>query len=188
MKTIRSSILCFIALFLTAPLLRAQDLSKYRHFTLGMSLTRVLERTDQKMADVKPIHGRPAVVQELNWWPPNVPGNSFQSDSVEQILFSFYNGELYKISVTYDQNSTAGLTAEDMVKSISAKYGPPTYVALAIDSATNDRYDVTQKPVRPGRMRNIPSILSVLPSAIILGSSFTPSASMQKPSLPLWKL
>jgi hypothetical protein len=34
-----------------------------------------------------------------------------------------------------------------MVKSISAKYGPPTYVALAIDSATNDRYDVTQKPV-----------------------------------------
>ena len=147
MKTIRSSILCFIALFLTAPLLRAQDLSKYRHFTLGMSLTRVLERTDQKMADVKSIHGRPAVVQELNWWPPNVPGNSFQSDSVEQILFSFYNGELYKISVTYDQNSTEGLTAEDMVKSISAKYGPPTYVALAIDSATNDRYDVTQKPV-----------------------------------------
>jgi len=49
--------------------------------------------------------------------------------------------------VTYDQNSTEGLTAEDMVKSISAKYGPPTYVALAIDSATNDRYDVTQKPV-----------------------------------------
>jgi len=147
MKRIRSSILCFIALFLTAPLLRAQDLSKYRHFTLGMSLTRVLERIDQKMADVKPIHGRPALVQELNWWPPNVPGNSFQSDSVEQILFSFYNGELYKISVTYDQNSTEGLTAEDMVKSISAKYGPPTYVALAIDSATNDRYDVTQKPV-----------------------------------------
>ena len=147
MKTIRSSILCFIASFLTAPLLRAQDLSKYRHFTLGMSLTRVLERTDQKMADVKPIHGRPAVVQELNWWPPNVPGNSLQSDSVEQILFSFYNGELYKISVTYDQNSTAGLTAEDMVKSISAKYGPATYIALAIDFATNDRYDATQKPV-----------------------------------------
>jgi hypothetical protein len=56
MKTLRSSILCFVVLLLTAPLLRAQDLSKYRHFTLGMSLTRVLERTDQKMADVKVIH------------------------------------------------------------------------------------------------------------------------------------
>jgi len=147
MKTIRSSILCFVVLQLTAPLLRAQDLSKYRHFTLGISLTRVLERTDQKMADVKVAHGRPALIQELTWWPPNLPGISFQSDTVEQILFSFYNGELYKISVTYDQTSTKGLTAEDMVKSISAKYGQATYIALAIDFATNDRYDVTQKPV-----------------------------------------
>ncbi len=147
MKTIRSSILCFVVLLLSTPLLRAQDLSKYRHFTLGMSVTRVLERTDQKMADVKVIHGRPALVQELNWWPPNLPGTSFQSDTVEQILFSFYNGELYKISVTYDQTATEGLTAEDMVKSISAKYGPATNVVLQIDSAKNDRYDVRQKPV-----------------------------------------
>src|SRR5258708_2464162 len=147
MKTIRSSILCFVVLLLSTPLLRAQDLSKYRHFTLGMSVTRVLERTDQKMADVKVIHGRPALVQELNWWPPNLPGTSFQSDTVEQILFSFYNGELYKISVTYDQTATEGLTAEDMVKSISAKYGPATNVVLQIDSAQNDRYDVRQKPV-----------------------------------------
>src|SRR2546427_8588254 len=41
---------------------------------------------------------------------------------------------------------------------------------------------------RLGRMRNIPSILCVLLSPIILGSSFTPSESMQKLSLPLWKL
>src|SRR6266851_466811 len=147
MKTIRSSILCFAVLLVAAPLLRAQDLSKYRHFTLGMSLTRVLERTDQKMADVKVIHGRPALIQELTWWPPNIPGTSYRSDTVEQILFSFYKGELYKISVTYDQTSTEGLTAEDMVKSISAKYGPATNVVLQIDSAKNDRYDVRQKPV-----------------------------------------
>src|SRR2546422_4876854 len=147
MKTMCSSILCFVVLLLTAPLLRGQDLSKYRHFTLGMSLTRVLERTDQKMADVKVIHGRPALVQELNWWPPNLPGTSFQSDTVEQILFSFYRGELYKISVTYDRTSTEGLTAEDMVKSISTKYGPATNVVVEIDSAKDDRYEVRQKPV-----------------------------------------
>src|SRR5207302_9708499 len=146
-RTIRCSILCFVVLLLTAQLLWAQDLSKYRDFTLGMSLTRVLERTDQKMVDVKVIHGRPALVQEVNWWPPNLPGTSFQSDTVEQILFSFYNGELYKMSVTYDRSSTEGLTAEDMVKSISAKYGPATNVALEIDSAKNDRYDDRQKPV-----------------------------------------
>jgi hypothetical protein len=147
MKTIRSSILCLVVLLLTAPLLRAQDLSKYRHFTIGMSLTRVLERTNQKTADVKVVHGRPALMQELTWWPPTLPGVSYQSDTVEQILFSFYNGELYKISVIYNPTSTEGLTTEDMVKSISAKYGQATYLALAIDSAKDDRYDVAQKPV-----------------------------------------
>jgi hypothetical protein len=147
MKTMRCSILCFVVLLLTAPLLWAQDLSKYRHFTLGMSLTRVLERTDQKMADVNAIHGRPALIQELTWWPPNIPGTSYRSDTVEQILFSFYRGELYKISVTYDRTSTEGLTAEDMVKSISTKYGPATNVVVEIDSAKDDRYEVRQKPV-----------------------------------------
>src|SRR2546425_580771 len=129
MKTMRSSILCFVVLLFAAPLLRAQDLSKYRHFTLGMSLTKVLERTEQRVADVKVVHGRPALMRELTWWPPNLPGISHQSDTVEQILFSFYNGELYKISVTYDRTSTEGLTEEDMMKSISAKYGPTTYIA-----------------------------------------------------------
>jgi hypothetical protein len=147
MKTIRCSILCFVVLLLVAPLLRGQDLSKYRTFSLGTSMANVLRHTDQKLADVQVIHDRPAVIQELTWWPPNLPGASFRADTVEQILFSFYNGALYKISVTYDRTSTEGLTAEDMVKSISTKYGPPTNIALEIDSATNDRYEVKQKPV-----------------------------------------
>lgn len=147
MKTRHSSILCIVVLLLTAPSLRAQDFSKYRHFTLGMSLTTLLERTDQKMTDVKMIHGRPALIQELTWWPPNIPGASLRSDSVEQILFSFYNGELYKISVTYDPSSTAGLTEGDMVKSISAKYGPATIVPPEIGLVADTTYDTKQKPV-----------------------------------------
>jgi hypothetical protein len=146
MKTIRGSILCLSALLLAAPLLRAQDFSKYRGFSLGTNLATVLKHTDEKLADVKLIHGRPAVIQELAWWPPNLPGTSFQSDTVEQILFSFHNGDLYKISVTYDQTSTEGLTAEDMVRAISMKYGPPSVVPVT-ESAKVDRYDANQKPV-----------------------------------------
>src|SRR5260370_17989763 len=101
MKTMRSSILCLIVLLFAAPLLRGQDLSNYRHFTFGMSLTRVFERTDQKMADAKVLHGRPALIQELTWWPPILPGTSVRSDNVEQILRSFYIADLYTISVTY---------------------------------------------------------------------------------------
>jgi hypothetical protein len=147
MKTLRSLILCLVVLLLTTPLLRAQDLSKYRHFTLGMNLTNLLERTEQKMTDVKTIHGRPELIQELTWWPANNPGPSLRSDSAEQILFSFYNGELYKISVTYDRPSTEGLTEADMVKSISARYGPATIVAPELDSVTDGQYNSKQKPV-----------------------------------------
>jgi hypothetical protein len=147
MKTMRSSILCLAGLLLLAPLLRAQDLSKYRHFTLGMSLTRVLNRTERQMTDVNVIHSRPALIQELTWWPPNLPGASFQADTVEQILFSFYNRELYKISLTYDRASTEGLTALDMMNAISANYGPATNVVPEVDSAKIDSYDVKQKLV-----------------------------------------
>src|SRR6266403_3375740 len=147
MKVIRNSVLCLVILLLSTPLLAAQDLSKYRQFTLGTSLPKVLEHTQQKRADVKLVHGRPVLIQELNWWPPNLPGTSFKSDTVEQILFSFYDGELYKMSVSYDQTATEGLTEQDMVKSISAKYGPATIVAVEIDSAKSDANVVKQTPV-----------------------------------------
>src|SRR5258708_20007423 len=140
MKTLRSLILCLVVLLLMAPLLGAQDLSKYRHFTLGMNLTNLLERTEQKLTDVKTIHGRPALIQELTWWPPNVPGTSIRSDGVEQILFSFYNSELYRISVTYDRSSTEGLTEADMVKSVSVKYGPAPILPPQVPPPTHPRY------------------------------------------------
>ena len=151
MKTIRCSIICFVALLLTAPLLRGQDLSKYRHFTFGMSLTKVLERTDQKMADVRVVHGRPALIQELTWWPPNLAGTS-QSDSVQEVLFSFYNGELYRISATYDRRAIEGLTTEDMVQSITAKYGAPKNPATEmleteINFSPHDQYNLKEKIV-----------------------------------------
>lgn len=143
MKTIRSFILCLVMLLAMVPMLRAQDFSKYRNFSFGTSLATVLKHTGQKLADVKVTHSRPALIQELIWWPPKLPGTSYQPDSVEQMFFSFYNGELYKISVTYDRDSTKGLTADDMVKSIAAKYGPATYFALPMDFSTNE----SQQPV-----------------------------------------
>src|SRR5467141_558159 len=147
MKAISSLILCLGAVLLAAPALRGQDFSKYRDFSLGTSLASVLKLTDKKLTDVNVTHGGPPLFQEVTWWPPNVPGNSFRADSVEQILFSFYNGELYKITVTYDQTSTEGLTSQDMVKSIAETYGPATSVAPEIDSTTIERYDAKQKPV-----------------------------------------
>ena len=145
MKTMRRLFFCLITLLLTAPMLRAQDFSKYRNFSLGMGLPTVLKYTSQKMADVKVIHSQPALIQEVTWWPPTSPGTTAQSDTVREIVFSLYNGELYKMAVTYDRTSTEGLTTPDMMRAVTAKYGPVANVPLAIDAAANDRYDMSAK-------------------------------------------
>jgi hypothetical protein len=147
MKTIRNSILCLTAVLLGATFLQGQELSKYRGFSLGTSLADVLKLSGQKLADVKTLHARPALIQELSWWPGSSPGASARPDSVEEILFSFSDGELYKMSVTYERASTQGLTVEDMVRSISEKYGPPTNVEPEIEVALNKGYDAKPSPV-----------------------------------------
>ena len=134
------------ALLLTASLLQAQELSKYRGFSIGASLANVLKLSGEKLLDVKTIQTRPMLIQELSWWPPSTLERS-QPDNVEQILFSFSNGQLYKISVTYDRGSTEGLTAYDMVKSISAKYGPATTVESEIDPAMDTLYELKPGPL-----------------------------------------
>jgi hypothetical protein len=147
MKTIRNSILCLGALLVMGPMLRAQDLSKYRNFSLGTSVAAVLRYTEQNSTDVNVTQPGPSLFQEVTWWTPSIRGSSLRPDSVERILFSFRNGELYKMSVTYDQSSTEGLTSADMVKSISVKYGPPTSVSPESDSTASDRYDAKERVI-----------------------------------------
>jgi hypothetical protein len=147
MKFIRFLAPALMALLFVAPILRAQDFSKYRDFSLGTNLATVLKRTEKKLADVSTTHGVPALFQEVTWWPPSLPGASSRADSVEQVLFYFFNGELYKIVVTYDHSSTEGLTPEDLVKTISAKYGPPASVVAEPASTLNVGYDMEQKTV-----------------------------------------
>lgn len=147
MKTIRISVFCAaIALFMS-PVLCAQDLSKYRSFSLETSLANVLKHTDQRLTDVKTIHDGTELIQELTWWPTSLRGANFPSESVEQILFSFYKGRLYKISVLYDRNAVEGLTINDMVRSLSAKYGTPTKLTAEADLSTNDHMDSKQKVI-----------------------------------------
>ena len=67
MKTIRNSTLCVFVMLLVAPLLWAQDLSKYRGFSFGMSPAAVVKQTDTSITDVKTLHSQPALIQELTW-------------------------------------------------------------------------------------------------------------------------
>jgi hypothetical protein len=145
MKATRNLFFCLISLVFAVPTVYAQDFSKYRSFSLGSNLPTVLRNAGQKMADVKLICSQPALIQEVTWWLPNSSGAG-QSEAVREIVLSLYNGELYKMSITYDRSSTEGLTASDMENVLTAKYGPVRNVALAIDSP-DERYDLRSKIV-----------------------------------------
>jgi hypothetical protein len=114
-----------LVLFSTS-LVSAQDLSKYRNFSLGMHLAGLSKQVNASPAEIIVTHQSPAVIQELTWWPPPSSQSTAPSEPVQEILFSFYNGTLYKIAVMYEGSATEGLTAADMVRAISAKYGAAT--------------------------------------------------------------
>jgi hypothetical protein len=149
MNHMRLSIRCFVALLVCAPMLDAQtaDLSKYRDFSIGTSVSVVLTRTGQKLGEVTELSARPALVQQITWWPGTLPGTPMHKDAVEHIAFYFFNDALYKISVTYERKATEGLTAEDMIEALSAKYGSPASVTPQTAQNPNDRYAARREPV-----------------------------------------
>jgi hypothetical protein len=122
----------------SAPAMGAPDLSRYRGFQFGEALPAVAKQAGLDVSQAKVIHERPALLQELEW--PIWLASSFSSpqDPVRTILFSFYNGELFRILVTYDRDETNGLTTDDVIEAISAQYGiatKPANIEIVFSSA-----------------------------------------------------
>ena len=99
-----------------------KDLSGYRGFQLGSNLATIEKQVAAGRSEVKTIHRRPALIQELNWQPQSL-GSTPQRESVQEVVFSFYDGQLFQIAVTYDRYETEGMTADDFIEAISATYG-----------------------------------------------------------------
>src|ERR1700731_4848078 len=123
MKMMRNIIVSLFMILLSAPLVLGQDLSKYRTFSLGTSLAELSKQVGPYSHKTSLIHQLPAVIQEMTFWTLHSSHSSVEVDPSSQILFSFYNGVLYKIVVIYDRDATKGLTDDDMVQAISARYG-----------------------------------------------------------------
>jgi hypothetical protein len=129
---------------LSAPLLYGQDLSRYREFQFGMNLDSLARQTNVKPSEAKMLHQRPAMIQEL-WWQHSF-GGSPDTDSVREVIFSFYNGELFRMVVNYDRYRTEGLTTEDMIEAISAQYGVATRpTAETVSFSSSQIYNDSEK-------------------------------------------
>lgn len=132
--------MAILGVILAAPVLQAPDLSRYREFQFGTHVLLVAKQTRANPSDVKIIHRRPAVIQELVWESWSAAQSSSQSESVKDIRFSFYNGQLFRMVVNYDRARTEGMTAEDIIEAISTKYGKASRPEAEITLSSTEVY------------------------------------------------
>jgi hypothetical protein len=119
----------------------AAELSKYREFDLGSSVAAVTAVTRTTERDLKTIHSRPALLQEVLWQPRYTSGAP-QADrnSINEIAFNFVDDRLFRMTVTYDRSKTSGMTNADMIAALTDVYGPaasPTTPPRAREEGTN---------------------------------------------------
>lgn len=111
----------------------AADLSKYRDFRLGADLPAIAGQVGATPSEAKVAYRRPALIQELEWRPQPL-GPSSAAESAQGVVFSFYNGELFRIVVNYDRYQTEGLTPDDFIEALAAIYGTWEKPAVPADN------------------------------------------------------
>ncbi len=98
------------------------DLSEYRGFKLGSTVANAAKVAGISPSEADTLYERPELIQELEWRPELTS----RTDPVKDGQLHFFNGKLYRIVSNYDRYKVEGLSAEDMVASISRTYGPAT--------------------------------------------------------------
>ena len=120
-RRVALSVFCVIVALCTAS---AAELSRYREFDLGSSVEAVTAVTRTAERDLKTIHSRPALLQEVAWQPRYMSGAPVADrGSINEIVFSFVDDRLFRMTVTYDRARTIGLTNADMVAALTDMYG-----------------------------------------------------------------
>jgi len=110
----------------------AQDLSRYREVAFGSSVSAVAAITGTKAEDVKVLHQRPALIQELVWRPQYAISRPVgRSEAVREVSLRFYDDKLFSLIVVYDARLVQGLTNADIIAAVSAVYGPATLTPAA---------------------------------------------------------
>ena len=147
MKILSRGLIALITILIFASQIHGQDLSKYRNFSFGASLANVSKQVDRQPIEAEVIHQQPALIQELTWYPPLSVDSSRPAEPVDKVLFSFYDGALYRMLVIYESSAVEGLTDEDMIRVVSEKYGVATRPVADVTFPTNPSYRAAEKVI-----------------------------------------
>ncbi len=113
----------------------------YRDFQLGSDLRAISAVAGVPAADAKTIHEQPALLQDLEWHRGYTGSSETAVDAVQQIAFSFYDDQLFRLVIDYDRDRTEGMTDGDMVEAISTMYGTPVKPAAKATGSALPRAD-----------------------------------------------
>jgi hypothetical protein len=143
---LRMYVLPFSLAVVFASIMPGADLASYRNFRLGMSVVEVAKQAQIAAPEAKLISRRPERIEALDWRINWMPPSTARSDPFKELLFSFYNGELFEITVTYDPDQTRGLIDADMIEAISGVYGSATR-PVAAEMSFNSGYSKTVRVI-----------------------------------------
>ena len=130
----KSALLAIVLLgaALDAPTVHAADFSTYRGMQFGMSLSSASKQAGTSPSEARTVYQRPALIQETDYRYGSLSAAFTQADPLRDAECWFFNGELFRIVVTYDPMKTEGMSAEDMIEGISAIYGSATKPSIEI--------------------------------------------------------
>ena len=119
------SIICAAMMSAATP---GRDFSSYRGMQFSMNVPAAAKQAGMNATDARTVHQRPALIQELEWRPRFVE----MTDPAKEGMLYFFNGELFRMEITYDSYKVEGMTAEDMIGALSEPYGTATRPAAEI--------------------------------------------------------
>ena len=121
----RSAAVAFLVFVLGGQTVDAQAPIQYRAYALGSSVATVSAVSPTRTGQPRTIHDRPVPIQEVVWRAPYMGLGADLADPVHEMLFRFYEDQLYQITITYDRGRMDGLTNDDVIATLAATYGAP---------------------------------------------------------------
>jgi hypothetical protein len=122
---LRCAAIGFFVVVLGGQTVDAQAPLGYREYLLGSSPEAVSAVSPTRTGHPRTVHDRPVSIVEVVWRAPYMGLGADLADPVHDLLFRFYENQLYQVIVTYDRGRMAGLTNDDVIATLAATYGVP---------------------------------------------------------------
>jgi len=137
---IRSLFVVAVGFMLFAVSVFGQVDGHYRDFPLGANLASIAALSGAPASAATTVREHPILLQDLQWRRRYSVGGG-TADSVQQIAFSFFNDQLFRMVVDYDREKTEGLTDADMIEAVSTMYGATVTPIARATSGPIDQID-----------------------------------------------